>query len=156
MARQVVVNILCDGCLLEGEHEPAQEFTLAFGTRKPKTLALCERHEKEAYRPLFELFEKTGSVVNQEPRPVKVDVEGAEPKRTGVPKLLPDGGVCPSCGGEYAALQSHYRTNHQVELQQTLGQALGLETPFQCPKCPLAFTNAQAIAQHRKNGHTSK
>lgn len=75
MPKEVVVNAWCDPCFAEGEHEPAEEYTLGFADlarMRPRTLLLCERHRKEVYEPLRNLVEEFGATAGSElPGPVK-------------------------------------------------------------------------------------
>jgi translation initiation factor 2 gamma subunit (eIF-2gamma) len=52
----------------------------------------------------------------------------------------------------FKALSGHWRDTHQREERRTLAQALGMETPFQCQECPLAYANKYGISQHVRIG----
>ena len=96
MARQVIVQTLCDPCLAKGEEVDAEELPpLGLVGNKPRVLALCDVHRKEVYEPLVQMVKDYGQIVDIEPATASTPRKPAKAAAAPAPAsaALP----CPEC-----------------------------------------------------------
>lgn len=147
MAREVVINTLCDPCLSEEVRTGGVEVSATLGELgpKPQVIALCPSHRKALYEPLRDLLEQMGQGDPSAP-------ESSASSGTGKGRRAPNPTRCPQCSHESpnrSALGAHARAMHK----KTLGELEGTPLAFPCPECERGFTRPQALGAHLYQTH---
>jgi hypothetical protein len=118
MPREIQINDWCDPCADQDLHTPATATPpITLGGMKPRTLLLCERHQKEILEPLHDLLNKwgdTGAVPAQKERVRRED------GGTGIfPCLVPGCEKGPQSPYTYkSSLRAHLRGSHDLTYTQ--------------------------------------
>lgn len=142
VARELRIDVWCDVCLADGQHEPGEPLEVSLDGR-PKVLDLCERDRKTYVAPLAELLESLGrKPETAEPRAKRAytkraPVEATEAAAEGVTPCPLCGHVATTGGG----LSSHLRRSHEVSVRELYGNI--------CPVCGL-----EARGTHIGRAHT--
>lgn len=150
MAREVIVNTLCDPCLAEdvrteGRELPAIQLPGVPG-KAARVVAVCERHDKELLQPLVALLTEHGQAVDAEGQPTSTARGNRRGKANNQEAM-----TCPVCGHSSpnrGALASHARNMHDAALGELLGEAT-----LTCPECGRLCSRPQGLAAHRRSAH---
>lgn len=101
MARRVIVELLCDPCLVQDKNEVEGEELppLPLIGNKPRVLVLCPRHRAEVYEPLLQMVKDYGQIVDIDSQGTRtVPAKKASPASA---PARPTGDLrCPECGRE--------------------------------------------------------
>jgi hypothetical protein len=168
MAKSIVTY--CDVCLNEDDtySEGRTIDDIGIGRAKPKTIDLCERHEKELVTPFVELVQRFGVSMDKGRPPVAapssvVAPAAATQKSTRTKKttavVRTDGReACPLCGETFVKYggESHFATRHPDQSRARVMLAQGLiDTIFECDQkdCGKAFTKMQGLQMHKSREH---
>lgn len=132
MAREIVTNIWCDPCLQgwdggDSEHTPGEELpAVKIGNKKPRILAMCERHRKTYHDPFATMLDELGQIAPDSIAPAAAAPAAPKKSRHGT-YPCPD----PACEkhenpyGSPSSLSNHARGRHGMtlnELRISLGQ----------------------------------
>lgn len=149
VAREIIVQTLCDLCLAKDKKVDAREVRVTVGDSPgghATVVALCGPHEAKVLTPLVEVLEAHGQLVDKEGNPT--GPRGRYKKR----KVGEEAVSCPGCGHisvNATALASHARASHN----QTLAELRGDPRPYPCGTCDRTFSRPQGAAAHRRQVH---
>lgn len=126
MARELRIDVWCDVCLADGQHEAGEPYEGLTLDGKPRVLDLCERDRKTYVAPLAELLESLGRKPEEEPRAKRAYTRRAAP--AAAPDL--EGVECLICGHRSpngSALGAHLSQRHDLKVTEMFGGT--------CPVC---------------------
>lgn len=161
MAKSIVTY--CDVCLEEDESyiEGRTIDDILIGRQKPKSVDLCERHEKQIVVPFLELMQRFGVGVNgRGPIPAPSSPSPVKPAATAV-AVSDDTEACLVCGEvmKSASASYHYGSKHPDVSRARLMKDRGLVGAiYECDvkDCGEAFLTMQGVRMHKLRGHGIK
>ncbi len=155
--REVKIHIYCDVCFHQTRDrvEGATSPPIDIPGYKPKTLDMCERHEKELLNPLRELLTEYGTKpsVDDLTRPKRLqlrrDYQDPKPVTTRSASALKRW-TCPLCSAE---MNRGTAIPHLYRLHTASGERPA--QPEQCPECEFTAVGKPPVvmAKHRGVQH---